>query len=227
MSEDRDDIGSSGKSVALEKRETADDGRRFSPSAARNRAPIGDVFETVMPLDGVILEVASGTGEHGAYMTGRFPDLRWIYSDVDEKSMASQKAWVTHSDADGRLSGPIRLDASAVSWDEAELSAPFDAIYCANMIHIAPFEAAEGLLRGAGRVLGTGAKLLLYGPFARNGEVAESNARFNEDLKRRDPSWGVRDLDLDLMPIAEQAGLVLDKVVGMPANNLIVVFRKR
>ena len=94
MSKDRDDIGSAGKSVALEQRDTGEDGRRYSPSVARNREPIAEVFARVMPLDGRVLEIASGTGEHGAWMTERFDALRWTYSDLDEMSRDSQRAWV-------------------------------------------------------------------------------------------------------------------------------------
>ena len=226
MAADEDDIGSSGKSVALETRNTSGDGRRFSPSAARNRDVIADVFANAMPLDGRILEIASGTGEHGAHFVERFSGLHWVYSDVDEISIDSQRAWVRHAALGARLDGPMLVDASADHWGDAEGLAPLDGLYCANMIHIAPFGAACGLISGAGRLLAPGGKLFLYGPFARNGEIAESNARFSEDLKRRDPSWGVRDLERDILPRAEAAGLVLDQVNEMPANNLSVIFRK-
>lgn len=227
MSEDKDDIGSSGKSVALEHRNTGEDGRRFSPSVARNREPIADVFTREMPIDGRILEIASGTGEHGAWLARRFPGLHWIYSDLDTISMDSQRAWASHGEAAPRLSGPIRIDASLDDWDEAEALAPVDGIFCANMVHIAPWAAGTGLLRGAGRLLRTDGKLFLYGPFSRKGDIAPSNARFSEDLKRRDPDWGVRDLDRELLPVAHEAGLDLETVISMPANNLSVVFRKR
>lgn len=226
MAEDRDDIGSSGKSVALEHRGTGEDGRRFSPSVARNAGPIGLVFEAHMPLESRVLEIASGTGEHGALMTARFPALRWIYSDIDGMSRDSQAAWVRHAGDGSRLSGPYTIDASAGDWGEAEALAPLDGLFCANMIHIAPFDVAEGLMAGAGRLLRPGGKLFLYGPFAREGDIAPSNARFSEDLKRRDPAWGVRDLERDIVPLAEAAGLGVEAVVEMPANNLSVIFAK-
>lgn len=226
MADDRDDIGASGKSVALENRNTGEDGRRYSPSAARNCDAIADVLAAQMPVDGHILEIASGTGEHGAAFTDRFEGLRWTYSDLDEISLASQKAWVQHTARDGRLRGPIRLDASESDWGDADAIKNLSGIFCANMIHIAPFEAAEGMIAGAGRLLPPGGKLLIYGPFARAGEIAESNARFDADLKRRDESWGVRDLEADIVPLAETAGLSLAKVVEMPANNLSVIFQK-
>ncbi|WP_018147434.1 DUF938 domain-containing protein [Henriciella marina] len=226
MAEDQDDIGASGKSVALENRNTGEDGRRYSPSAARNRDAIADVLAAHMPVDGHILEIASGTGEHGAAFTDRFESLHWTYSDLDEISLSSQTAWVDHTDRGGRLGGPLRLDASKSHWGEAESLADLNGIFCANMIHIAPFEAAEGLIAGAGRLLPPGGKLFIYGPFARDGAIADSNARFDSDLKRRDESWGVRDLDREVVPLAQSAGLTLHKVIEMPANNLSVIFQK-
>lgn len=225
MSGDSDDIGSTGKSIALENRDTGKDGRRFSPSVARNREPIAEVFADHMPLDGMVLEIASGTGEHGAHMIERFAGLSWTYSDLDAMSRDSQRAWVAHM-ADPRLSGPLAVDAAAMNWPEAEPHKPFDAMFCANMVHVAPFEAASGLTAGAGRMLRRDGKLFLYGPFAREGAIAPSNARFSDDLKRRDESWGVRDLDREIVPLAEQAGLHLDTVVLMPANNMSVIFRR-
>ena len=226
MAEDRDDIGSTGKSVALENRGTGEDGRRYSPSVARNIGPIIEVFAAHMPVDGRVLEIASGTGEHGAHLTGTFPGLTWTYSDVDAMSRQSQAAWVRHGNEAGRLSGPLEIDASAAHWGAIEEGPPVDAIFCTNMVHIAPFAATEGLIAGAGRLLAPGGKLFLYGPFARRGEIAPSNARFSEDLKRRDPDWGVRDLDLDLLPLAAAAGLELSDRVEMPANNLSVIFTR-
>ena len=215
----------SGKPITLEARGTAEDGRRFSPSTGRNKDAVRGVFLAHMPREGRILEIASGTGEHGVHITEGAPDLTWVYSDIDLQSMTSQRAWAAHL-AHDRLLGPFRLDASAGHWGEAEAMAPLDGMFNANMIHIAPFVVAEGLFSGAGRVLASGGRLMLYGPFARGGEIAPSNARFSEDLKRRDPSWGVRDLDRDILPLAELAGLSLQAVIDMPANNLSIVFER-
>jgi len=215
----------SGKPLALEARPETDDGRRFSPSIGRNQDVVREAFQALMPTQGGILEIASGTGEHGAYITEALPNLRWTYSDIDLDSQASQtawRAWVGHD----RLAGPVFVDTTDEDWGDAEGAAPWDGIFCANMIHIAPFEAARGLFVGAGRLLAPGGRLMLYGPFARNGAIAPSNARFSHDLKRRDPQWGVRDLDKDLGPLAQKAGLSLTEIRDMPANNLSVVFSK-
>lgn len=215
----------SGKPLALEARPETDDGRRFSPSIGRNKDVVRDAFQALMPKQGRILEIASGTGEHGVHITEAFPNLRWTYSDIDADSRASQTAWRTWV-GHGRLGGPVFVDTTDKDWGDAEAAAPWDGMFCANMIHIAPFDAARGLFAGAGRLLAPGGRLMIYGPFARNGTIVPSNARFSEDLKRRDPQWGVRDLDTDLGPLAQEAGLSLIEVRDMPANNLSVVFTK-
>ena len=216
----------SGQPLALEKRGASEDGRRFSPSTGRNKDFVREVFLDVMPREGRVLEIASGTGEHGAHITDAATDLAWTYSDIDPDSQASQQAWRVHAEH-GRLFGPLTIDTTAKHWGEAETQAGWDGFFCANMIHIAPFEAAQGLIAGAGRLLRPGGRFMLYGPFAREGQIAPSNARFSEDLKRRDPSWGVRDLDTEIQPLASAAGLDLIQVVEMPANNLSVVFQRR
>ena len=211
--------------VALEDRGESGDGRRYSPSAARNRDPILNVLKDLLPEKAAVLEIASGTGEHGAWFTQHLPGLAWTYSDIDPESLVSQHAWRVANN-DGRLHGPLVIDASRGDWAGAERAGAWQAIYSANMVHIAPFAAAEGLFRGAGRLLASGGALILYGPFARRGEIAPSNAAFSENLKARNPDWGVRDLDAELTPLARAAGLTLQDVREMPANNLIAVFRR-
>lgn len=216
----------SGQPLALEQRGLSEDGRRFSPSTGRNKDVVREAFLKLMPRRGRVLEIASGTGEHGAHISDAVPDLSWTYSDIDPASQASQAAWRAHAGHD-HLLGPLTVDTTEPDWGEAEQTAPWDGLFCANMIHIAPFSAAEGLMAGAGRLLRSGGRLMLYGPFARRGGIAPSNARFSEDLKRRDQSWGVRDLDIEILPLAQAAGLSLAEVLEMPANNLSVVFETR
>ncbi len=215
----------SGQPLALEKRGTSEDGRRFSPSTGRNKDIVREVFLDIMPREGRVLEIASGTGEHGAHIADATTDLTWTYSDIDPVSQASQQAWRAYAEH-GRLFGPLTIDTTADHWGEAETQAGWDGLFCANMIHIAPFEAARGLIAGAGRLLRPDGRFMLYGPFARAGQIAPSNARFSEDLKRREPSWGVRDLDTEIQPLASAAGLDLIHVVEMPANNLSVIFQR-
>ena len=213
------------KPVALEAREAGEDGRRFSPSVARNREPIRDAFAEHAAREARVLEIASGTGEHGAFLTEALTGLDWTYSDVDAASRKSQKAWVAAATHD-RLHGPLVLDASLADWGEAEAARPWDAVVSINMVHIAPMAAVEGLFAGAGRLLKPGGRLFLYGPFGRDGIMAPSNARFSEDLKQRDMEWGVRDLDRELLPLASLADLILQEIIEMPANNLAVVFER-
>lgn len=214
-----------GQPLALEKRDLSEDGRRFSPSIGRNKQVVLEAYTALMPARGRILEIASGTGEHGANMTDALPGLDWTYSDIDAVSQVSQNAWRNYAQHD-RLHGSIYLDTTTTEWGEAESSATWDGLFCANMIHIAPFEAALGMIAGAGRLLRPQGRLMLYGPFARKGDIAPSNARFSADLQRRDARWGVRDLDTQILPQAAQVGLALSQVIEMPANNLSVVFEK-
>jgi SAM-dependent methyltransferase len=209
--------------IALEER-ASKERRLFSPSAARNRDPIRDAFLSTMPRTGVILEIGSGTGEHAVHIAAAAPDLRWRPGDPDEASRASIAAWTEHLRLTN-VAPPHALDVTAPGWDEG--LAPVDGAVSINMIHIAPFEAARGLVEGAAHLLRPGGRLFLYGPFARNGaHTAPSNADFDASLKARDTRWGVRDLDLEILPLAVAAGFALDAVIEMPANNLSVVFTR-
>lgn len=200
------------------------DPRRYAPAAARNRDAILAVLPAYLPETGTVLEVASGTGEHAVHFATHLGEgLTWLPSDGDPDAVPGIDA---HAAAAGcaRI-GPARaLDVCRPDW-QADIA--FDAIFCANMIHIAPFAALEGLLRGAGAGLPPGGPLMLYGPFRRDGaHTAPSNAEFDRSLKERDPRWGVRDLEGEVVPHAARAGLRLAAVEAMPANNLIVVFRR-
>ena len=193
-----------------------------APATARNRAPILAVLKRVLPPTGTVLEIASGTGEHVAYFAPNFPGLLWQPSDRDPANLPGIASWTAASGA-ANIRPPLLLDVEQTDWG---LEAA-DAILCINMIHIAPWSAAEALMAGAGRLLPPGGPLYLYGPYKRGGaHTAPSNAAFDADLRRRDPSWGVRDLD-DVVRLAATHALALNEVVPMPANNLSVVFRRR
>lgn len=212
------------RKIALEDRAAAG-GRMFSPSAARNRDFIADVFLAHMARAGAILEIGSGTGEHAVHIARKAPGLRWTPSDPDAASRASIAAWTLHEGLTN-VDAPRAIDVTQEGWRDA-VEGPLAGIVSINMIHIAPFEAAKGLFAGAGALLENGGKLFLYGPFSRHGaHTAPSNAAFDESLKARNPKWGVRDLEGDILPLAEKAGLKLEAVVPMPANNLSVVFAK-
>ncbi len=212
------------KETAFEDR-GAEGARLFSPSAARNRDPIRDVFLKHMPSRGAILEIGSGTGEHAVHLAAALPGVTWLPGDPDPQSRASIAAWILRSGL-ANLAPPHAIDVAAAGWESA-VAAPIDGVVSINMIHIAPFEAALGLIGGVGRLLQPGGKLFLYGPFSRDGKhTAPSNAEFDRSLKARDPRWGVRDLEQDVAPIARQARLVLEEAVEMPANNFSVIFEK-
>lgn len=209
------------KPIALEDR-ASDEQRLFSPSAARNRDAIREAFLKTMPQKGAILEIGSGTGEHAVHIAAAAPGLFWRPGDPDAASRASIAAWTAHLGL-STVAPPHAIDVTGPDWDLG--LEPVDGVVSINMVHIAPFAAAEGLIAGAGRLIKTGGKLFLYGPFARNGaHTAPSNAEFDRSLKARDASWGVRDLDLEIVPLAAAAGLALETIIDMPANNLSVVF---
>ena len=197
------------------------DARQHAPAAARNRDPILAVLREELPESGLVLEVASGTGEHGVHFARALSDLTWQPSDPSSEALASIAAW-REAEGSANLLAPVQLDAASNLWpvDSA------DAMVCINMVHISPWEATQGLMRGAGRLLPQGAPLILYGPYRRAGHALEaSNAAFDESLKSRDPRWGLRALEA-VADCAAGEGLSLSRVVEMPANNLTVVFRK-
>lgn len=204
-------------------RENTFDPRRHAPATLRNRAAILEALHTILPAAGTVLEIASGTGEHAAFFAPRLgPSLTWQPSDVEADALASIDAHAADSNCP-RIAPALRLDVTAPDWPVERA----DAILCCNMIHIAPWAVAEGLLAGAGRILNAGAPLILYGPFRRDGRhTAESNAAFDRSLRDRDPSWGVRDLDREVIPEAARHGLAFGSILDMPANNLIAVFRR-
>ena len=215
--------GEDGREIALEAR-ARDADRLFSPSAARNRDAIREVFVRTMPAAGHVLEVGSGTGEHAVLIAQAVPAVTLYPGDPDPASRASIRAWTVHLGL-ANVTAPHDLDVTRGVWPGTP--AQFDGIMSCNMIHIAPFSAAQGLLALAGDHLASGGRLFLYGPFSRNGiHTAPSNVDFDASLKSRDAAWGVRDLERDLVPLAARHGLSLREVVEMPANNLAVIFER-
>jgi Protein of unknown function (DUF938) len=196
--------------------------RRHSPAAERNREPIGAELLRRLPLQGVALEIASGTGQHAAHFAAALPGWRWQPSDGDARSLASIAAWC---DGIANVLPPLQLDVLATHW--AGVPAEVDAIYCANLLHISPWATTPALMRGAARHLSAAGLLLLYGPYIVDGEAtAPSNLAFDADLRGRDPAWGLRRL-ADVVREAQAVGLVLRERIAMPANNLLLVFARR
>ncbi|MET0366397.1 MAG: DUF938 domain-containing protein [Sphingobium sp.] len=198
------------------------DARRHAPATERNREAIAAVLRQELPGSGTVLEVASGTGEHAVHFAGLFRTLTWQPSDADPMARASIAAWATQARLNN-LRPPLDLDAQAAEWPRAKA----DAILCINMIHISPWEATLGLLDGAARLLPPGAPLILYGPFLRDAvETAPSNLAFDIDLRARDEHWGLRHLE-NVDHEAMARGLIPSRLVDMPANNIMRVYRQR
>lgn len=190
-----------------------------SPAVQRNRDAIADVLARWLTDGDLVLEVASGTGEHVAAFAARFPALTWQPSDPDAEARGSIDAWRTES-ATRALLAPIALDASSPSWPVAQA----DAVLCINMVHIAPWAATLGLFAGAAGLLGHGAPLILYGPYRRSGvPTASSNEAFDASLKARNADWGLRSVE---EVEAAAAHFALIELVEMPANNLMLLFRR-
>ena len=196
--------------------------KRHAPATGRNSVPIADVLQRELPDEGLVLEIASGTGEHAVFFAREFPQITWQPTDREASELASIAAW-TEDAGVGNIAEPVVLDASAHDWPVIRA----DAIVCINMVHISPWEATEGLMRGAGRLLDSGAPLVLYGPYREAGvETAPSNEQFELWLKDRDPRFGLRNIE-DVDALAARHGLARTARHEMPANNLTLVYRKR
>ena len=194
--------------------------KRHAPATARNSEPLAEVLAEELPDRGLVLEVASGSGEHAVFLARQFPALDWQPSDVDLEALASVDAWAAEA-AVANLRPAIALDAAQANWPIAAA----DAVLCVNMVHISPWSAAVGLFTGAGRILTSGAPLVLYGPFIEPGrETAPSNLAFDQSLKQRNSEWGLRNT-ADLDALAADHGLRRTARHAMPANNLVLVYR--
>jgi SAM-dependent methyltransferase len=197
------------------------DPRQYRPHVARNRDPILDVLKRVLPPRGLVLEIASGSGEHAAFFAAQLPALSWRPTDPDSQALASIAAHRAASDA-ANLLPPLQLDVTARVWPVERA----DAVMCCNMIHIAPWSACEGLIAGAQRILPAGGILYLYGPYKIDGRhTAPSNQDFDGYLRAQDAAWGIRDL-ADVTALAKRHDLALVETVSMPANNFSFIFRR-
>ena len=195
--------------------------RRSAPAALRNREPIADVLAGWLPASGLVLEIASGTGEHAIFFAERFPQLDWQPSDVHSSALSSIAAWREEAQLPNVLAA-LAIDAASADWpiDRA------DAILSINMVHISPWTSALGLLSGAQRLLAPGAPLIMYGPWLKGDvDTVPSNLEFDSELKRRDPEWGLRRVE-DFAAAAEERGLGLEATRAMPANNLMLLLRR-
>jgi Protein of unknown function (DUF938) len=197
------------------------DHRQYAPATVRNRDFILDVLCDVLPMTGVILEIASGSGEHVVHFARNFPSLAFQPSDPEPDALRSISAWVEAADV-ANVRAPIVLDASQSPWPIASA----EGIICINMVHISPWDATVGLIRGAAAILPPGSPFYLYGPYKREGfATAPSNQAFDQSLRDRNPTWGLRNLEA-VVAIAQSVGFSVPTITEMPANNLSVVFRR-
>ena len=196
----------------------ADQARRSAPAALRNREPIAEVLADWLPKSGLVLEIASGTGEHVVYLAERFPKLEWQPSDVHPDALESIAAWRTGAGLPN-VRPPLAVDAGEPDWPIQQA----DALLSINMVHICPWPSALGLIHGAARLLPPDAPLILYGPWLTDVRAtAPSNLAFDLDLKRRDPSWGLRRVE-QFEAAAGERGFELRETREMPANNLMLL----
>jgi hypothetical protein len=196
--------------------------RRSAPAALRNREPIAEVLREWLPSQGLVLEIASGTGEHAVYFAEHFPTLEWQPSDINPDALGSIRAW-REASALPNIREPLVIDAASPTWPIERA----DAILSINMVHISPWASALGLLDGAALLLSSGAPLILYGPWITNGiPTAPSNLEFDADLKRRDPEWGLRRVE-EFAAEAQERGFELEATRAMPANNMMLLLRAR
>ncbi len=196
-----------------------DDIRMSSPSAARNRGPILEAISALLPETGLVLEIASGTGEHVAHFAASRPDLVWQPSDPEPDRRASIDAWTSGLP---NVRPACLLDATSANWPISHA----DAVLCINMVHISPWSATEGLFSGASRLLPPGGMLVLYGAYRRQHRPMEpGNAAFDADLRRRNPKWGLRTVEA-VTTLAQSRGFRAPAIVTMPSDNLTLLFRR-
>lgn len=193
-----------------------------SPAAERNAEPILGQLQRLLPARGRVLEIASGTGQHAVQFAYALGGIEWQPSDTDPDALRAVRIRAERATLPN-LRAPVKLDVEAREWPIAHA----DAIVCVNLLHISPWSATQGLLAGAGRCLPAGGILAVYGPFRFAGEhIAESNARFDTDLRARNPSWGIRDV-ADVTAVASDHDLDHEETIALPANNHLLVFRRR
>ncbi len=203
-------------------------GALHAPATTRNRAPILQVLQSVLPERGVVLEIASGTGEHASFFARALPGLVWQPSDRDADCRVSIAAHAAAAGA-GNVLPALNLDVAASGWaqDVADRHASVDAALCVNLVHVTAWTTVGPMMAGVGELLADAGCFVIYGPFKIDGQhTAPSNAAFDSSLRAQNPSWGVRDLG-DISEAAASCGLVCEQVTAMPANNQMVVFRKR
>ena len=204
------------------------DQRLFFPATERNRRPIGDLLSQLLPAAGAVLELASGSGEHAVCFQQRFTNLLWQASDPDPDHRASIDAWIRYQGLSDVMPAALNLDVEERPWPLPQtIGASLNAVVCINLLHISPANCTNAVLEESAVLLPSGAPLIIYGPFMRNGaHTSASNAAFDRSLRERNNQWGLREVSL-ITSLAASAGFKIDDMVPMPANNLTLVLRRR
>ena len=204
------------------------DQRLFFPATERNRGPIGDLLSQTLPATGAVLEMASGSGEHAVCFQQRFPHLLWQASDPDPDHRASIDAWIRHQDLADVMPAALNIDVEEHPWPlPPTIRSALKAVVCINLLHVSPASCTDALLEESALLLPSGASLIIYGPFMRNGaHTSASNAAFDQSLRERNNDWGLRDINA-ITSIAANAGFQIDDVMPMPANNLTIVLNRK
>ena len=203
------------------------DQRLVFPATERNREPIGDLLSQLLPASGAVLELASGSGEHAVCFQKRFPNLHWQASDPNPDHRASIDAWIRHEGLNDVMSPALNLDVEKRPWPLPQMiRSALKAVVCINLLHISPTSCTDAVLEESALLLPSGAPLIIYGPFMRHGaHTSASNAAFDQSLRERNDAWGLRDVNA-ITTIAANAGIKIDDVIPMPANNLTLVLRR-
>jgi hypothetical protein len=215
--------------VEFGKKGAASNGGLDAPAFHRNHEAIWSAIGPFLSAQSEhVLELGSGTGQHVTTFAARTPRLTWWPSDIYPSHLASIEAWRQHTGI-ANVRAPQRIDLTDPAWTSSiggASSVQLTAMLCINVLHISPWSVTQNLIAGAGRLLGDGGRLFVYGPFKRDGEhTAPSNAAFDDSLRAENPAWGVRDIaDLDLL--AQSAGLTAAEIAPMPANNLVLAFTR-
>lgn len=203
------------------------DQRLYFPATERNRGPIGDLLSQVLPRSGTVLELASGSGEHAVCFQQRCPHLLWQSSDPDPDHRASINAWIQHQGLGQVMPKALNIDVEERPWPlPRDIRKELKAVVCINLLHVSPASCTDAVLEESALLLPSGAPLIIYGPFMRDGaHTSASNAAFDQSLRQRNPQWGLRDLNT-ITALAASSGFNLDAVVPMPANNLSLVLQR-
>ena len=203
------------------------DQRLFFPATRRNREFIGDVLSKIIKKNVFILEIGSGSGEHGVFFQKRFPEIIWQTSDLDLRNLKSIVSWIEYEELNNKMPQPLELDVENIPWKiPLKLENALQGIVSINMVHVAQWACTKALFTGAGKLLKEGQFLLLYGPFkVANKHTSQSNYLFDSSLKLRNNLWGIRNLE-EVTDEAKKNGFFQEDIITMPANNFSVIYRK-